>query len=485
MGARRTGRGGLVVLLVAIVVVGVVATSVTVARADPPPAEKPVRVVHWPADIAPIADRVEQIRGLRFRHAIPVRHVQVPNGSATPVDASTRAALETAVKPLVALGMVGASNNVASLFDAASEPPAGVYTSDNEVIRVFVPTATASGRAVLAHELTHALEDQRFPQADRRTPRIATQVIAYRAVVEGSASRVQRLYVDEPWEPPFPAQRVVHPGEIQFGTDTSVQEWEWFAALGVAPYTLGTAYVDATLARGDVTWDRIIADPPISDVVIVDPLAPPGSLFQARGLPSTTFSEPSAIEVYLVLASRIDPADALDAMLRSSGSLLTTYERDGRPCADLTLLTRRPDDPSVTATLDKWIASAGPANASRGSVSTGTRIVEPSRTPSGAPFVFTVQPGSPILTSCRGVAAVPFGSFFVPLALLVGRNEAAARAMRHGFDETATACIADAVLTDRRFRDHLRGDLESRSTLAANVPRRVYRRAVAGCDTAP
>ena len=102
MGAQRSGRRGRIVLLIAIVVVGIVVTSVTVARADPLPREKSVRVVQWPEAIAPIAHRVELIRGLRFRHSVPVRHVHVQRGTTVPVDARTRATFETALQPLVA-----------------------------------------------------------------------------------------------------------------------------------------------------------------------------------------------------------------------------------------------------------------------------------------------------------------------------------------------------------------------------------------------
>jgi len=481
VGAQRSRRGGLIVLLIAIVVVGIVATSVTVARADPSPGEKSVRVVQWPEAIAPIAHRVELIRGLRFRHSVPVRHVHVQRGTTVPVDARTRATFETALQPLVALGLVSGDNDVASLVSTMYESPAGVYSPESKVIRIFVPTGAAFGHAVLAHELTHALEDQHFRQGDRPTPRTASQAIADRAVVEGSASLVERWYVHEQWKAPF--QREAPSGAVDLGTSTPLRQWEWFAALGTAPYALGLEYVDATLARGDLPWGRIVAYPPSSDVVVVDPLVSPGSLWQATSpIPSALVREPAALEVFLVLASRVDPADALEAVVHSAGAMLTTYERDGRPCADLTLLTRTPDDPAVNATLDEWIASAGAANASRSSVANfGSRVLEPARTPTGAPTVLLVKVGAPVLTSCRGVSAAPFGSFVVPLAQLVGRNAAIARALRHGLDDTTTACVAQAVFTDPQVRDDLRRALGSQPTISANHPRRVYRRAVAGC----
>jgi predicted DNA-binding WGR domain protein len=80
------------------------------------------------------------------------------------------------------------------------------------------------------------------------------------------------------------------------------------------------------------------------------------------------------------------------------------------------------------------------------------------------------------------VSSAPFGSFGVPLALLVGRNEAVASAIRHGFDDQATACIARAVLTDQQFRKELSDAVKAQEHITIEPSRDAYRRGVAACD---
>jgi hypothetical protein len=265
-----------------------------------------------------------------------------------------------------------------------------------------------------------------------------------------------------------------------------VRNWEWFAALGGAPYSLGPAYVDATLARGDLTWNRVVAYPPLSDIVIVDPLATPGSLWRSEspvatgGFTEGTEQSPTALEVYLLLASRVGPAAALDVVTHSSGATLSMYRRDGRPCGDLALVTTNPDDPMLTGTLDRWIAAAGPADAARSSV--------PSGTSRGVDFRGTVtltpRPGSLILTSCRGVSVTPFGSIAVPLGQLAARNDAIAGALHDGLDEAEASCVGRAVLTDEHYRSTLQRALERYRDQPADAPAHVTRRAAKTCGTA-
>jgi hypothetical protein len=458
----RRGRARNVVLLAAFVVAaGAVVTSLTVDRAASAPRTAPG--VEWRDDIAPIAQSVESIRGLRFQHTVPVRyvHAQTDVPSDVTVSARTRAALAQAIEPFVAFGLVNGQNDVAMLAGSGLQAAAGVYSSRVHTIRIYVPAQTVFGREVLAHELTHALEDQHFPQKDRPSSRSPSQAFAQLAVIEGSASLVEQRYAATQRGLSF-----LPDARSAVGSDAEdfARNWEWLAVVGGAQYVLGPWYIDATLARGEVSWDRLVSYPPLSDVVIVDPLATPGTLWQSTSSNSTSnpssFRAPSALEVFLLFAGRVGPAAALDVVTHSSGATVTMYERDGRPCGDLVLGSATPDDPALAGTLDRWIAAAGPANASRSVVP---------------------RPAAAVLTSCRGVSVVPFGSFAVPLAQLAGRNAAIAGALRRGVDSTAAACIGRAVLADERYRSQLQHAIDARRSPPGDARTRAARRAAEEC----
>jgi len=486
----RRGRARYVVLLVVFVVMaGTLVTSLTVDRGATVARTAPG--VTWPDDIESIAQTVETLRGLRFEHTVPVRYVRAETDvpSNVPLSARTRAALVKAMEPFVAFGLVNGQNDVATLAGSGTGGAAGVYSPRGHTIHIYVPGHTRFGREVLAHELTHALEDQNFPQKDRPSARSPSQNFAQLAVIEGSASLVERRYAAKQRALSFlPDAR---PAAYGSSAEAFARSWEWFAVLGGAQYVLGPWYIEATLARGDVSWDRLIAFPPLSDVVVVDPLAAPGTLWQSTNSSGasnlTSFRAPAALEVFLLVASRVGPAAALDVVRHSTGASVTTYERDGRPCGDLVLSSATPEDPALSAALDRWVAAAGPANAGHSVVPNGTtQIVGPAGSPTGPPSVQVIpKPGSATLTSCRGVAVVPFGSFAIPLAQLAARNAAIAGALRRGVDPTAAACIGRAVLADEQFRSQAQRAVDRRRALADDARTHAARRAAEECGADP
>jgi len=449
-----------------LVVVGAVVASVVVDRAAPVP--RPTPEIEWPAAIAPIAHRVEQIRGLRFRRAVPVRYVRNPPMSSPTLDLRARASIQAAIEPAVVFGLVDGRNDVASLVAVGPDAVAGVYLPRSRAIRIFVPERTDFARAVLAHELTHALEDQHFPANDRAERRSLTELHAQTAVVEGSAMLVERRYEEGEWT--GPAWTGTGRGTAAGAAADHLTRWEWFTSNVQAPYVLGPAYIEAAIAQGDRTWDEIVAAPPLSDVVIVDPLANPGSVWgppvpvPETGARAAPVPPPTALEVFLLLASRVGAAAALDVVGQSSGATMTTFDRDGRRCGVLALATTTPDSPALVATLDQWVAAAGAEHAARTVVPRAT-----------------ARPGAAVLTSCRGATVVAPRSVIVPLAQLGARNEAIGRALRSDVDPAALPCIARAVLDDADYRHAADGTLAANRSVPPRTRAQAYRRAARGC----
>ena len=179
-----------------------------------------------------IARRVERIRQLRFTHPVKPRFVDRTDAIRMIDDATTReyspADQRSDEESLKLLGLMRPSENLADALRAiAHEQVLGFYDDRGKRL-VVVRDETASRpllEITLAHELVHALEDQRFGfharggLADDRT-------IAESALAEGTATEVMVEY----------AQRFFDAGDA-------------FSVLGAASRTTAKlpAYVDASL----------------------------------------------------------------------------------------------------------------------------------------------------------------------------------------------------------------------------------------------
>ena len=114
--------------------------------------------------------------------------------------------------------------------------------------------------SIVVHELTHALDDQRFEVFAHR-PSSAESAAAWTALTEGSAKRVELAFVDQL----DAGQR----GQYQSAVDDRERRLSGIdpairAALD-APYELGAAYVSSLFASGgNEAIDRAFTSPPIT-----------------------------------------------------------------------------------------------------------------------------------------------------------------------------------------------------------------------------
>src|SRR3954452_5827239 len=154
------------------------------------------------ASVATIARRVERIRGLRFRRlprAVEVSSAQARREGLEHLDRSYPAARRRADEEVLKLlGLLAPSVDLrrvsASVFGDAV---AGYYDPRSKRLRI-VRGAPTSNRVLeeitLAHELTHALEDQRFGLALDGSSGSDDAALARLALVEGSATAVMYTY---------------------------------------------------------------------------------------------------------------------------------------------------------------------------------------------------------------------------------------------------------------------------------------------------
>jgi hypothetical protein len=212
------------------------------------------------APVSAIARRVEQIRALRFRRLprpAEVSPAQARRDGLEDLDRSYPAAQRRAdeevlkllglIKPAVDLRKVQAS--------VFGDQVAGYYDPRSKRLRI-VRGAQTSNRVLeettLAHELTHALEDQRFGLGLDDTGGSDDAALARLAMVEGSATAVMSTYM----------QRHFSSGETlgslfsSLGQDTGNLP-PFVEAQLLFPYTAGARFVERLYRTGDGSWSLL------------------------------------------------------------------------------------------------------------------------------------------------------------------------------------------------------------------------------------
>lgn len=259
-------RGRLRIAAAAGVVLVVVALLLALAGGRPVP---PGRSAYDAGTTDPVAAAVpvlagyaEQARGLRFREP---PSVQV-------VDAATFAKVVAEPLPAEAgpTGDRAATRKALALAHrTAAGQPDGFYSYRRRA--VFLPQGRpvdAYARAVLVHELTHALQDQNFDLATltRAAAADADRGRALSALVEGDATRVELAYLATL---PAADQAAVRARHDYSPTPASYAQLE-----ATFPYTVGRDFVTALAEQGGApAVDAAFRRPPTSTAQVIDPTA--------------------------------------------------------------------------------------------------------------------------------------------------------------------------------------------------------------------
>jgi hypothetical protein len=202
-----TGEGVIGVLLVALIVGGFVlggTGSSSGGRSGTAAARAAA------AQVAPIARRVEKIRGLRFKHVpkpVIVSAAQTRADQLHDLDRHTTAADQNAAtEVLELLHLVKPGTDLRAVEgNVAGEQVAGYYDTVRKRLAIVAGTGGAddvTSEITLAHELDHALDDQRLGLRDLGSAGADDYVSAYTALVEGVATSVMDQY----------ARRYIDPG---------------------------------------------------------------------------------------------------------------------------------------------------------------------------------------------------------------------------------------------------------------------------------
>ncbi len=154
-----------------------------------------------PAHVALVERRVERLRGLKYLHPVPVAIVspaqtrRIVAAEDAHGGAAARARQRASEETLKLLGLLAPGDDLDAITgDVSSQQVAGFY--DPERKRLALVRGAGIDDVTLAHELTHALEDQHFGlrRFDARDAPDDDATDAVQALQEGTATLVMTRY---------------------------------------------------------------------------------------------------------------------------------------------------------------------------------------------------------------------------------------------------------------------------------------------------
>lgn len=256
------------------------------AGVAPPAATASMSAAEAAALAATVAPLVEEIRGRKFKSQVPVRIVD---------DAEARSHFESRIarywpedriraeeRAYADLGLLPRETDlVEEIFDVLDEQAGGFYDPDRNTFFVLGDLPRATAPIIMAHEMTHALDDQEF-DIDRLIEQAGDgdRESALEAVVEGSGTVVMSVFIVRQIEAgALDPKSLVEFQDSEAGRAERLKAAPSFVQRSlVAPYILGMAFLlrgeMIRMQTGGITpsdIDRALRDPPLSTEQILHP----------------------------------------------------------------------------------------------------------------------------------------------------------------------------------------------------------------------
>ncbi len=209
------------------------------------------------AHIALVERRVEALRGLRFRHPVPVAIVSPAQaraiGLAEDRRVETPAQRHVHEELLKLIGLLGPHDDLERIgATVLSEQVAGFY--DPHTKKLALVRGAGVDDITLAHELTHALEDQHFGIERLDSGGDDDAATAGQALVEGSATELMLLYAMRyPDSAPSAGDALGALGKTASATPLPPA----LTRSLLFPYEAGRAFVASLLLRGGHDWSLV------------------------------------------------------------------------------------------------------------------------------------------------------------------------------------------------------------------------------------
>lgn len=350
----------------------------------------------WDPRVEDLVEFVEEERGLEFDHPVQIDFLTEEEFAdelryeAGDIDEELLEELEGVVPFLRAIGLVeGDLDILETTQDFQEQSVAAFYSYLGDEERMVVPATelTRYDEAIVVHELTHALQDQHhdlesvWPGPDEDNDGLGVQ-----ALVEGDANRIQIAYLQslprseqEEMQEEIRDEMQGSPDGIAPSDEFEPDEYpSYLVAYMGAPYTLGQVMAEMiALEGGNAAVDEAFAAPPSLASHLLDPrtyledrqFADLDAPEPPDGVDETTDDgEVTALDLYLMLAQRVDLLAALEAADAWDGGAYVVFEQDEQVCVRMTF-TGDTDGTTelISDALGDW-ADAGPdaANATVG-----------------------------------------------------------------------------------------------------------------------
>jgi hypothetical protein len=322
--------------------------------ARPPSTRAPAATPTTPA-VRAVQRAVAELRGLRFERQVPVT-VESPGKLARRLvrvlaDETDEARLRRQGRAMQLLGELPAGTDLPALLERVqAESVLGFYLPGRRPPKGGLYVRSSGGldpytRVILAHELTHAVTDQRYDltRADRLAAATAREdeLAAYSGLVEGDATLVMQRYLTERLTPAEQAN-----AGLAAATDRTPQRDAAPAVIRESllfPYQEGLAFVRALYQRGGwAAVNRAYRDPPTSTEQLLHPERYLGDRDRPQAVAVPDLSgrlgggwRPSAelsfgeLDARLLLQGELAVTTAQTAAAGWDGGRLRTFQRGG------------------------------------------------------------------------------------------------------------------------------------------------------------
>lgn len=334
----------------------------------PPTTGEPLTPDDFDAVVQSIEDFVAAERGLPWLRDVTVELADDAEFEARLLEDFDEDAAELDVtgRVLQAFGLVEPGTDLVAAFrELLGVGVVGFYDAGTDELVVRGTTATPYVRTVIAHELTHALDDQHFELERPALDDAADESgFGFTALVEGNAVRIEEAY-RATFTPEEEDAAVAEEQALGAGADLEGIPLVLFEQISV-PYLLGPGLVDDILeSRGQAGLDASFGTPPATSEALLDPAA------YITGQPTVAVPAPTAdgeeIERHVLgafgLAQVLGEASFIlggigsvdDAILGWGGDQYVAWDDGERTCVRLNIVGDTPEDTAEIAdAIDFW-----------------------------------------------------------------------------------------------------------------------------------
>ena len=297
---------------------------------------KPVEPGATPDAIAEVEQQVEAVRGFSYDHAVavdPITPAQMAAKVAKAFDATyPKAFYDRRTLAWRTIGVIGPEADLReALLAFQTGQIVGFYNPENgELVYIGDTSLDLTERFILAHELTHAIDDQRFDlkRIDPLAQRCQDERFqAALGAVEGSAQYFATQVVTR-----FPG------GDVGGGEQPSLAGIPPFlVTMELWPYTAGQTFMTAMDQRGGIGGlDEALQDLPVSTEQVMHPEKYPGDVPTPLDVPDRSrelgagWHDLDVMQVgeeflNAMLALRLDGTTAADAAAGWDGGLYRAW----------------------------------------------------------------------------------------------------------------------------------------------------------------